>query len=39
MLIKKFKRINLQHAELLMETAEELESLSCICGFHVYQEQ
>ena len=30
---------DLQHVKLLMETAEELESLSCICGLHVYQEQ
>ena len=25
----------LQHSKLLMKTAEELQSLSCTCGFHV----
>ena len=30
---------DLQHVTLLMEIAEELESLSCIYRLHVYQEQ
>ena len=30
----KFTHSNLQHVKLLMETAEELDSLSCIHGFN-----
>ena len=30
---------NLQHTKLLMATAEELETISCIQKFYVYEEQ